>query len=88
MTSALASFDQCCIVVDKQQPQYTAVRQLASNGKALSSANLDGFDEIALSDEDGNPPVIHPYTKRFSEELGPVADAPLQDAGPWRRYLL
>jgi hypothetical protein len=79
VTRALASFDQCCIVVDKQQPEYNAVRQLASKGNALSSAYLDGFDEIALPDEGGNPPVIHPSSGRFSVELGPVRVA------GWRR---
>jgi hypothetical protein len=76
---ALASFGQCCIVVDKQQPQYHAVRQLADNGKPLSSAYLHGFDEIALPDEDGNPPVIHPDSRRLSVKLGPVRVA------GWRR---
>lgn len=76
---ALAAFDQCCIVVDKQQPEYNAVRQLAARGKPLSSAYLDGFDEIALPDEDGNPPVIDPGTGRFDVDLGPVRVA------GWRR---
>jgi hypothetical protein len=79
VTRALASFDQCCIVVDKQQPEYYAVRQLADDGKPLSSAYLDGFDEIARPDEDGNPPVIHPGSGRFAVELGPVRVA------GWRR---
>ncbi|MER6809949.1 hypothetical protein ABT299_11770 [Spirillospora sp. NPDC000708] len=79
VTRALTAFDQCCIVVDKQQPEYNAVRQLAARGNPLSSAYLDGFDEIALPDEDGNPPVIEPYTRRFDVDLGPVRVA------GWRR---
>jgi len=39
VAEALASFDQCCVVVDKQQPEYDAVRRLASDGKPLSSAH-------------------------------------------------
>lgn len=73
VAEALASFDQCCVVVDKQQPEYDAVRRLANDGKPLSSAYLDGFEETALPDESGNPPVIHPYSGRLDPvELGPV----------------
>jgi hypothetical protein len=42
------------------------VRQLASEGKPLSSAYLDGFDELAIPDDDGNPPVIHPHSGRLN----------------------
>ena len=77
---ALASFGQCCVVVDKQQPEYDAVRWLAVEGTSLSSAYLHGFDEIALPDESGNPPIIHPYSGRLDAvELGPVRVA------GWRR---
>jgi hypothetical protein len=42
------------------------VRQLAKEGKPLSSAYLDGFDELAIPDDDGNPPVIHPHSGRLN----------------------
>jgi hypothetical protein len=80
VAEALASFDQCCVVVDKQQPQYVAVRQLAAEGKPLSSAYLEGLGEVALPDENGNPPVIHPY----SGMPEPVELGPVRVAG-WRR---
>jgi hypothetical protein len=80
VAGALASFDQCCVVVDKQQPEYGALRRLAREGKPLSSAFLDGFGELALPDENGNPPVIHPYSGR----LEPVELGPVRVAG-WRR---
>jgi len=80
VAEALASFDHCCIVVDKQQPEYDAVRRLASGGNPLSSAYLDGFEEMALPDASGNPPVIHPSSGR----LDPVELGPLRVAG-WRR---
>jgi hypothetical protein len=57
----------------------TAAGPVASEGKPLSSAYLDGFDEIALPDEDGNPPTIHPHHRRFGVGLGPVRVA------GWRR---
>jgi hypothetical protein len=80
IAEALASFGQCCVVVDKQQPEYDAVRWLAGEGKAFSSAYLDGFDGIALSVESGNPPIIHPCSGRLDAvELGPVRVA------GWRR---
>ncbi len=81
VAEALASFDQCCIVVDKQQPEYDAVRRLATEGRPLSSAYLDGFDELALRDDSGNPPVIHPNSGRLDPvELGPVRVAGWQRA--------
>jgi hypothetical protein len=73
VAEALAAFDQCCIVVDKQQPEYGAVQRLARDGTSLSSAYLDGFDDLAPPDENGNPPVIGPYSGRLEHvELGPV----------------
>jgi len=81
VAEALASFDQCCIVVNKQQPEYDAVRRLATEGRPLSSAYLDGFDELALRDDSGNPPVIHPNSGRLDPvELGPVRVAGWQRA--------
>lgn len=73
VVDALVSFDQCCIVVDKQQDDYAAVRRLARDGRPLSSAYLAGFTDTALPDEDGNPPVIHPFSGMPDPvELGPV----------------
>ncbi|MEJ3741750.1 hypothetical protein WEI85_00410 [Actinomycetes bacterium KLBMP 9797] len=80
VAEALASFDQCCIVVDKQQPEYDAVRRLANEGNPLSSAYLDGFEEMALPDKNGKAPVIHPNSGR----LDPVELGPVRVAG-WRR---
>lgn len=81
VVEALASFDQCCIVVDKQQPDYDAVQRLAREGKPLSSAYLDGLHELAIPDQNGNPPVIHPYSGRLDPvELGPVRVAGWQKA--------
>jgi len=82
VAEALASFDQCCIVVDKQQPEYGAVRRLATRGKPLLSTYLDGFEEVALPDERGKPPVIHPLSSR----LEPVELGPIRVAG-WRRAI-
>src|SRR5262245_12008294 len=73
VADALAAFAQCCIVVDKQQPEYGAVRRLADKGTPLSSAYLAGFDDLSLPDENGNPPVIGPYSGTPEPvELGPV----------------
>jgi hypothetical protein len=80
VAAALATLDQCCVVVDKQQPEYDAVRRLASQGNPLSSAYLDGFEDMALPDENGNPPVIYPN----SGPLDPVELGPVRVAG-WRR---
>jgi hypothetical protein len=40
VAEALASLDQCCVVVDKQQPEYDPVRWLALHGTALSTERL------------------------------------------------
>lgn len=80
VADALASFDQCCIVVDKQQPDYASVQLLANAGDALSSAYLDGFTDMAPPDASGNPPIIHPNSGR----LEPVELGPVRVAG-WRR---
>jgi hypothetical protein len=73
VTEALASFDQCCVVVDKQQREYEPLRRLAREGNPLSSAFLEGFNYLAVPDETGNAPVIHPYGGRLDPvELGPV----------------
>jgi hypothetical protein len=73
VAAALARLDQCCIVVDKQQPEYGAVRSLAERGAPLSTAYLDGFEETAVPDEYGAPPVIHPGSPYpFAMDLGPV----------------
>jgi hypothetical protein len=81
VADALASLRQCCIVVDKQQPDYDAVRRLARTGNALSSNYLEGFEELALPDPEGNPPVITPFSGRIEPvDLGPVRVAGWQKA--------
>ena len=56
MVDALLELDQCCTLVDKQQPDYTAVRKLVRRGNPVSSAYLPGFEELALPDENGGVP--------------------------------
>ncbi|MPZ26515.1 MAG: hypothetical protein GEV12_08665 [Micromonosporaceae bacterium] len=81
VVDALLQLDQCCIVVDKQQPEYPAVRRLAAEGRPLSSAYLEGFEELAPSDENGNPVVIHPGSRfPMAVDLGPVRVAGWQRA--------
>jgi hypothetical protein len=73
VAAALSSLANCSIVVDKQQPEYDAVRQLAQYGTGLSTAYLKGFEEVSYSDESGEPPIIAPGSPYpLSVELGPV----------------
>jgi hypothetical protein len=61
VVDALTAFGQCCIAVDKQQPEYYQVMRLATQGRPISSPYLEGFDELATADEEGDGPVIGPY---------------------------
>jgi hypothetical protein len=80
VVDALVPFDQCCVIVDKQQPEYAAVRRLAQHGRPLSSAYLEGFEELAPPDKNGKPVVIHPGSRLpMAVDLGPVRVA------GWRR---
>jgi hypothetical protein len=73
VVNELVAFPQCCIVVDKQQPEYAQLRRLAAQGRPLSSAYLEGFQELAPPDEHGKPVVIHPGTRLpMAVDLGPV----------------
>lgn len=73
IASALAGLGDCCIVVDKQQLDYAAVRHLAEHGSSLSSIYLPAFEDLGLPDQEGNPPVIGPSTGMMPPvDLGPV----------------
>lgn len=73
IASALAGLGGCCIVVDKQQPDYAAVRYLAEHGSSLSSVYLSAFADRGLPDQDGSPPVIGPSSGMMPPvDLGPV----------------
>lgn len=80
VADALVALGSSCIVVDKQQPEYEAVRRLARLGTPLSSGCLDGFADLALPDANGSAPVITPH----SPPLEPVELGPVRVAG-WRR---
>jgi hypothetical protein len=86
VVDALTAFGQCCIVVDKQQPEYEGVRRLASQGRPISSAYLEGFDELATTDEEGNGPVIGPHSGLPEPmALGPIRVAGWQEAADGSR---
>jgi hypothetical protein len=73
VVNALASLGEGCIIVDKQQPDYSAARHLAEIGRPLSSLFLDGFDMLTRPGPDGSAPVLGPYSPRVEPvELGPV----------------
>lgn len=80
VSRALASLAQCCILLDKQQPPYPAVEQLAKTDSALSSAYLRHFDMLALPNPDGSGPVLGP----FSQMPPPVLLGPVRLVG-WAR---
>ncbi|WP_328993915.1 phospholipase D family protein [Kribbella sp. NBC_01245] len=80
VANALGKLGACCIVVDKRQQTDRAVRILDNIGTPISSAYLDGFEEISLPDERGRPHVIHPY----GGMPDPVLLGPVRVAG-WSR---
>ncbi len=77
----LAALDDLCVVVDK----HVATRRSAllhQRGKALSSAFLDGFEELTLPDSNGQGPVIGPYRTTTGPGLvEPVDLGPVRVAG-------
>jgi hypothetical protein len=79
VATALGGLGRCCVVVDKQQPRREAVELLAQTGVPLSSAYLEGFEELAVPDQHGAGPIIHPY----SGPLDPVDLGPVRVAG-WK----
>ncbi|MFC9694333.1 hypothetical protein ACFTSF_37665 [Kribbella sp. NPDC056951] len=82
VSQALARLGSCCIVVDKQQPTYRAVQLLSDTATPLASGYLEGFEELALPDENGAGPLIHPYSGSLeSVMLGPVRIAGWQGKG-------
>jgi len=73
VADALTAFDQSCIIVDKQQPEFGAVKRLAVRGRPISSTYLEGFDELSVADEEGNAPVVGPYDGLPDPtDLGPI----------------
>jgi hypothetical protein len=89
VVDALTQLDQCCVLVDKQQPDYAAVRRLARDGRALSSWYLPGFEELTLPDENGAAPIITPHSGKIEPvELGPVRVVGWQQALGEKRPML
>lgn len=71
--SALGRMGACCIVVDKRQQTDSAIKVLAAAENSLSSAYLDGFEELSLPDAQGRGFVMHPYSGMPDPvDLGPV----------------
>ncbi len=79
----LAALDALCVVVDKHEATARSAL-LHQRGSALSSAYLDGFEELALPDSHGLGPVIGPYRTTTGPGLvEPVSLGPVRVAG-WK----
>jgi hypothetical protein len=89
VVDALMQLGQFCVLVDKQQPDYAAVRKLARHGNPLSGAYLPGFEELALPDANGAAPIITPHSGKLDPvQLGPVRVVGWQQAQGEKRPML
>jgi hypothetical protein len=71
---ALASRQNCCIVIAKTTKDMRAARALQDVGRPIGVQYLPNFDEVGMIGPDGQPPIIGPYgmNREPLEPLGPV----------------